>query len=427
MKCTNCGYEIPAGMLYCKRCGEEVCIVPDYNPLDDMLTTQIRVSMDDDSEYLYNNRTVSGRSNTGRGAINRNNTTRSNSARNNTSRNSTTRNNTTRNNTSRPRTPEEREARRRQAERRREIKRKKRRILLIIMSVILALFIGLVILLYQTSYTGIVKKGNKALLSAEYAIAQERFEKAISKKPSQSEAYVGLSHVYIAKGNLTSAEKVFLDAVSEYPDNASIYEALIEFYLETNQALEIPTLLAKAEESVRDSLSMYIIAKPEYSLETGKVYDDVQQLTLISSEEKIYYTLDGTEPTFSSTLYKEPIQLDEGETIVKAIAVNKKGIPGLPESKTYVIELPIEDAPAVSPSTGQYEENMKIEIKVPEGYTAYYTMDGTTPTTASTKYTGPINMPENDTLFKAILVNAGGRSSGVTTRNYILDIPEEEE
>ena len=88
---------------------------------------------------------------------------------------------------------------------------------------------------------------------------------------------------------------------------------------------------------------------------------------------------------------------------------------------------PIEDAPAVSPSTGQYEEPMKIEIKVPEGYTAYYTMDGSTPTTASTKYTGPINMPEKDTLFKAIIVNAGGRASGVTTRNYILDIPDEEE
>ena len=54
-------------------------------------------------------------------------------------------------------------------------------------------------------------------------------------------------------------------------------------------------------------------------------------------------------------------------------------------------------------------------------------MDGSTPTTASKKYTGPIDMPENDTLFKAILVNSNGRSSGVTTRNYILDIQEDEE
>ena len=160
----------------------------------------------------------------------------------------------------------------------------------------------------------------------------------------------------------------------------------------------------------------------------GEISADTE-ISIESTTEgaKIYYTIDGTDPNFSSLKYKEPIQLDEGETVVKAISVNKKGVPSLPESKTYVIELPIEDAPAVSPSTGQYDQRMKIEIKIPEGYTAYYTMDGSTPTTASTKYTGPINMPENDTLFKAILVNAGGRCSGVTTRNYILDLPDEEE
>ena len=44
-------------------------------------------------------------------------------------------------------------------------------------------------------------------------------------------------------------------------------------------------------------------------------------------------------------------------------------------------------------------------------------MDGSNPTTASSKYSGPINMPENDTLFKAVLVNSSGRVSAVTTRN----------
>lgn len=403
MRCTNCGYEIPSGMLYCKRCGEEVRIVPDYNPLDDMLTTQIRISMDEkESDYInYSNQ--------------RNQAT--------SSKTRSIKSNTNGNN--RIRTPDEREARRRQAEKRRELKRKKRRKLIIIMSIMFAVCIGLLVLLYMTSYTGVVKKGNKALSASEYTVALECFEKAISKKPTQPDAYIGLSNVYLVKGDHSMAEKVYTDAISLYPDKASLYEACIKFYLDTSQALKIPVLLANAENKVRDELEKYIISKPEYSLDTGKIYDDVQQLTLTSDEDIIYYTLDGTEPSFSSTKYTTPIQLDEGETIVKAFAVNKAGVPSLPESKTYVIELPIEDAPAVSPSTGQYDQNMKIEIKVPEGYTAYYTMDGTTPTTASVKYTGPVDMPENNTLFKAILVNAGGRVSGVTTRNYILEIPEE--
>ena len=41
MKCRYCGQEIPEGVLYCENCGQEVRIVPDYNPLDDMLAQQI--------------------------------------------------------------------------------------------------------------------------------------------------------------------------------------------------------------------------------------------------------------------------------------------------------------------------------------------------------------------------------------------------
>ena len=51
MKCEYCGYEIPEGMLYCESCGREVRIVPDYNPLDDMLTEQIRGSINGDEGY----------------------------------------------------------------------------------------------------------------------------------------------------------------------------------------------------------------------------------------------------------------------------------------------------------------------------------------------------------------------------------------
>ena len=37
MKCRYCKAEIPEGELYCKKCGREVQIVPDYNPLEEKI------------------------------------------------------------------------------------------------------------------------------------------------------------------------------------------------------------------------------------------------------------------------------------------------------------------------------------------------------------------------------------------------------
>lgn len=416
MKCRYCGKEIPEGALYCKACGREVFIVPEYNPLDDMLTAQIRDSIDGngrkEDEYLvyddasFQARATSARRNTGRTGrtdrIDHTGRTRS------TGRTA----------------PLTKEQRKRQAERKRERRRKKRRKILLILALIVAAIVGISIVLYQNSYTGVVAKGNKSLEAKEYGIAKDYFEKAISKNSEKPEAYVGLSQVYIGQEDLDAAEKLFIDAIEEHTENAEIYEACIQFYLDTKQALKIPELMDEASDNVSEALKGYVIEKPKYSLDDEEVYDDVQQLTLTTSGKSIYYTTDGSDPTLQSEKYTKPIQLDEGETTVKAISVDKRGVPSLCAEKTYVIELPIEEAPAVSPSTGQYESEMTIEIKVPEGYEAYYTMNGEDPTASSNRYSGPINMPKGDTLFKAVLVTGDGRLSGVTTRNYSLDISE---
>ncbi len=319
--------------------------------------------------------------------------------------------------------PEERARRKKKAQRAKEKKRKKRNRILLIVAAVLVVIAIVAVILYQTSYSGIMGRGNKALQDGRYEDAMGYFEQAIEKDNERPQAYTGISRIYLAQDNLNAAEAVFTDAIEAQPDNADLYVACVQFYLDTEQQAKIPKLIEGTTGAVAKALSDYVIEAPEFSLDADEVYDEVQEVSLTCGEGlTMYYTDDGSDPTVLYGLpYEGPIQLGEGTTVIRAIAVDERGIPSLDEERTYVVEIPLEDAPAVSPSTGQYDTATQIEIKVPEGYTAYYTMNGADPSTASTIYEGPIDMPEGETLFKAIVVSPTGRASDITTRSYLLD------
>ena len=46
MRCSHCGAMIPDDQMVCPRCGTEVQIVPDYNPLDDVLAREVKGSVE---------------------------------------------------------------------------------------------------------------------------------------------------------------------------------------------------------------------------------------------------------------------------------------------------------------------------------------------------------------------------------------------
>ena len=80
------------------------------------------------------------------------------------------------------------------------------------------------------------------------------------------------------------------------------------------------------------------------------------------------------------------------------------------------------EAPIFSPDGGVFTTPQSVSFAVAaptmEGYTFYYTLDGTEPTTQSTLYTGPIEVSTTTTL-KAIAVK-GGEVSLVTTATYAI-------
>lgn len=168
------------------------------------------------------------------------------------------------------------------------------------------------------------------------------------------------------------------------------------------------------------------VATPTASVSAG-TYTSSQTVTLgdTTSGVSIYYTLDGATPTSKSILYSTPIVISSSATL-KAVAINSSGTSSSVLSVTYTITtqtvtIPVPTASVVS---GTYKAPLIVTLS--DTYTkplkGYYTLDGSTPTTKSTLYSGYIKITSSCTL-KAIAVDNSGNTSGVLSVTYTIVTP----
>ncbi|APB71174.1 alpha-amylase [Paenibacillus polymyxa] len=167
-----------------------------------------------------------------------------------------------------------------------------------------------------------------------------------------------------------------------------------------------------------------------------KTYDSSQTVTLSStnSDDKIYYTIDGSTPTTSSTLYTSPIQVASSLTI-KAFGVNSIGQTGNASSFAYVIDLNADlQAPTITANlpAGHSESSVTVSFTLKDNKAAttkaYYTEDGTEPTISSKVYilgnalaglTGPSILISKTTTLKFLIIDGAGNQ---TKQSFVYNV-----
>jgi LysM repeat protein len=118
-------------------------------------------------------------------------------------------------------------------------------------------------------------------------------------------------------------------------------------------------------------------------------------------------------------LYTGPVTVSSTETL-KAIAVASGYSNSAVATATYTIAA---KTPVFSPNGGTYTSAQTVTITdATTGAAIYYTTNGTTPTTASTLYTGPVTVSSTETL-KAIAVASGYSNSAMATATYTIAAP----
>jgi hypothetical protein len=126
-------------------------------------------------------------------------------------------------------------------------------------------------------------------------------------------------------------------------------------------------------------------------------YSTPQTVTLSDASPgvTIYYTTDGSTPTTSSKRYTGPITVSTTTTIQAIAAGNGYGA----GSSAFGLYKIVAVAPTMSPNPYTYTTPQTVTLSdASPGATIYYTTDGSTPTTSSKQYTGPITVSTTTTL-----------------------------
>ena len=234
-----------------------------------------------------------------------------------------------------------------------------------------------------------------------------------------SGSYTGKQTVTVA--NATAGAAIYYTTNGTTPTTASTrYTSPIE----VNVSVTLKVIAAKSGLANSAAVSAtYVIkteaaAVPTFSVKAGKY--STEQTVKISDETsgaEIYYTTNGSEPTKASTKYTAAIKVSANETI-KAIAVAADHSNSSAATAAYAIEAA---TPTVSVKAGTYAKEQTVTISDgTRDAVIYYTTNGTTPTTASTKYTGPIKVSAKEAI-KAIAVATGYSESSAITASYVVD------
>jgi len=299
----------------------------------------------------------------------------------------------------------------------------------VLIAVGIMLFIALIFWMFYSYHVQTVSyqvdKAKEYAARGDYEEAISYLDNAYKKDDTQARIlFLKADYFYLMTDNesaLQALKQVIDKGIYPYEDVEEAYDKMITIYTREERYEDINELLLSCkEDSIVNMFQSYMAKEPEFSYVEGD-YAEVIPLKLSSNTSgTIYYTTDGTMPNESSQVYTAPLFLENGDHTISALFINDYGIRSEVVSKSYHINLEVPNAPEVELYSGIYTQPMMISVNEQAGCSTYYTTDDSQPTKDSVPYSGPIPMPLGTTNFKFVNVSEDGIYSDVTMRTYTL-------
>lgn len=371
MRCPNCGAKMEEGKLYCEKCGEDIHIVPDFEPeIEQNIEQSLDRIVKDVSDAP---KKVSGET---------------------------------------------------------DKVRKKIRFPFAAGSFLMILILVFLCVKLITYFSP-----DYQVHKAQICVEQERYQKAtgyylraIALKQTDVSLKLELSQVYFLLNDKENYEYWLRNIVGDpYADGeqlGSAYGKLIAIYSAKDDFDAINQMLIQCkDEQIRQTYRSYLSEPPQFSIESG-TYDSLQVLKLSATGiGTIYYTTNGSEANENSQVYQAPIVMDDGDYVISALFVNEKGVSSEISHGEYHVVVDGPTEPELNVDDGEYSSPVLITV-TNDTENIFYTMDGTLPNQQSERYVEPIPMPLGVSKFKFIRITDNG-SSSVVNRMFVFELHAE--
>ena len=192
-----------------------------------------------------------------------------------------------------------------------------------------------------------------------------------------------------------------------------------------DQSCMLKVVAVKGENISDIAIATYeiLVETPVLSKEGGTYIDAVSVEISCHAGNTIRFTTDGTDPATSETAQEydpdAPIYLTR-PTELKAVALNALGLSSDLVSAQYVVQA---ENPVLSVAGGLYMSPQTVSISYRDGYTVYYTIDGTDPTTSVTAQEYDPDAPfyfERSSELSIVAYNATGLASEIISAQYTI-------
>lgn len=176
------------------------------------------------------------------------------------------------------------------------------------------------------------EEARQYILAEDYDRAEEKLRQCIDRDSSNADAINLLIDLYEKEGRQDEAISLLVDSLGASAKNAkndTFYRKLIQLYTAQNRIQEAIDLVNSADSYVKSRISSYrpssIMATP-----SAGIYDREVAVTFkVKDNATIYYTIDGSTPNKSSSIYDantENIMLRKGNVLVRAIAIDNNNM-----------------------------------------------------------------------------------------------------